>query len=329
MAFEMTQCLWQDSAHRIVVSPAPQTGFLEQLATTRFQTDGQTYRRVNTETQARRLGQAHFLSLVSGSDTVGTYALSETPLLVDGQPARGFYRAMLTLAPAARGQGLGKQLLRCAREWMQEVSADASGPVFSWGCVAARNTPARQLLRHAGHQEIGTLSPKLEYQQWIRRVRYALSESVDERIETAWRHSQQSSQWHLADLPNSGWLTLAHDNQWIACQHHLTELDLTPVPGLLGWIDRHLMPWFPPGRRRFDPEHFRYVSVSSVIGSDGHESLWPVLRNALMDRYETHYVNRTRSLPDKTGLVVSVARIDAPGTKIESGGRLALWPPDL
>ncbi|MEL6216695.1 MAG: GNAT family N-acetyltransferase, partial [Pseudomonadota bacterium] len=156
----MTTCLWQDAKHRIIVSSSPDAAFLEQLTTTRFQTEGQTYRRVNTKAQAGRLGQAHFFSLVSGSDTVGTYALSETPLLVDGQAATGFYRAMLTLAPAARGQGLGKQLLRCAREWMQEVSADASGLVISWGCVAARNTPARQLLRHAGHQEIGTLSPK-------------------------------------------------------------------------------------------------------------------------------------------------------------------------
>ncbi|MEL7311789.1 MAG: GNAT family N-acetyltransferase [Pseudomonadota bacterium] len=331
----MSDVLWQDGSQTIRLHREPTDGILQLVGATRFISGSRHYRRVNVRAQLAQLKNAVFLSAEHASETVGAYAIDETALS-DGQaPYIGFYRAMLCVDPHYRGRGIGQRLIDSATQWMRERCAQVDRPGLSWGCIAGGNRAARQLLAGTGHTEIGTLSAGLEYQQWT-NPSAALTDldTPNAELTQAWHDVTKAASWRPADLPQGAWVTLADGEDWIACRYHETVLDVTPLTGAFGWIDRHLMSRFPPGRRRFDPAQFHYVSVTHRLHSARGLRLWKPLRNALMHRHQTHFVNviePTRShVPRRANpdLVVSARRLDDDSAPLASGQAM-LWPPDM
>lgn len=330
MAQDVTQVVWSDKDYRIEVSANASADFLRCITETRFVSGQREYRRTDVSSQLKRFQNAQFFTLQHDDHVVGTYLIDEQRLLWAGSSVRGFYRGLLSIDPAHRGTGLGASLVRESLDHVRQQLPQDGMPAWVWSSIAATNVAARQLNRRLGHQEIGSLQTKLEYQQFLRHKKQPLLiDTLDESIDAAWQRTFGDAQVRSGATPTDGWLGIRRGRDILACRQHVTTLDLTPLPGLFGWVDRYLMPMFPPGRRRFDPTRFRYVTVTDLVTEHDGVSLWRSLRNALMTRHDTHFVNRVSAAENLTGdLIISAGPLSNVGTSVD-GGQIALWPPDL
>ena len=331
----MTDVLWQDGSQSICLQRNPTEGFVNLVRGTAFVSGRRPYRRLNLREQLDRLEQPVFLTAEHKGKTVGTYVLNEHSMRVGQTPHCGFYRGMLCVDPEYRGAGVSQRLVQSAKHWMRARSATAGKPGLSWGCIAADNTAARRLLKRSGHTEIGALSTRLEYQQWLTADKFAVAlDQPTPELAARWQEIADKAHWRLESPPSGCWMLVKDGREWIACCHHVTVLDLTPLSGMLGWIDRHLMSRFAPGRRRFDPSRFGYVSVTQRLASSNGQRLWKTLRNALMVRHETHFVNVVapvsahRNNARTSDIVVSAARLED-NPRSMPDGQIMLWPPDM
>lgn len=330
MAQNVTQVVWCDADYRIEVSDNASAGFLKRITETRFVSGQREYRRTDVGSQLRRFKNAKFFTLQHDKQVVGTYLTDEHRLLWAGSSVRGFYRGLLSIDPAHRGTGLGARLVRESLNHVRQQLPQDGMPAWAWSSIAATNVAARQLNRRLGHLEIGSLQTSLEYQQFLRHKKQPLLfDTLDESIDAAWQRAFGDAQVRAETTPTEGWLGIRHGRDMLACRQQVTTLDLTPLPGLFGWVDRYLMPMFPPGRRRFDPTLFRYVTVTDLVTEGDGRSLWGSLRNALMTRHNTHFINRVSAAANLTGdLIISAGPLSNAATSVDSG-QIALWPPDL
>ena len=274
-----------------------------------------------------RFADPHCFELREDNQVIGTYLLNRESLIVNGQPRTGWYRSMLTSATHARGTGVGRQIVAAAHQWLARP-ADDPLPPLTYGCIATSNAPARRLLQDAGAIELAGVATALEYQQWHRRTpeHLTVTEGFTQTLARAWTARFDDAAIAPADPAAGQWVSISDPaGRFLACRHHVSVLDLTPLGGFVGLIGERLMSRVAALRRRFDPGRFRYVSVTSRLASPGGDALWPALRNLLMRRYGTHYVNVLSPATGDADLVVSVTGL-APGT---GPGEVAIAPPDL
>lgn len=339
-----TQTLWFDGAGLTLdATTRPDDEFAAHIARVRF---GGSYKRRNVDDQLARFYRPRYLSLRDKGRLVAALVLDEHTLAWHGERVPGYYRGLLSVAPELSGQGFGRILAQQALAWIDRRAAKHGGPVLSYGCIDAGNETAWGLLDTLGASPIGTLTTQVKYRQ--RRGRPILDLSVTDALTdaaaAAWREQHEHAMLRHASMLRDNWITVEDPAGGIAaCRHRLTSLDLTPLGGLTGFVTERLMPLFPPGRRRFNPGRFNYVSVSDVVASRDSAHLWRRLVPHLMALHDTHFVAVTADTASPAVQRLAAAGVlsgsgkeirvvgkwhggDAPG---DTSGHIAVAAPDL
>ena len=293
----MREVIWQDaSGLEIVVSDTPGPRFVAHLASVPFGTTGSAFWRLNIDEQLQRFERPTFLSLRDEERVIGSYVLDEQRLMLADEPVTGIYRGLLTIDPERRHAGLGRELARQGLRWMQAHVAAPGRASLSYGIVDEANARSMALLEALGMQRIGSLATAIRYRQ--RRGRFIEDADVTSRLtdtaRDAWYAQYSGAALRSEDPAHGDWITVsdAHGNI-AACRHHVTELRLAPMTGAAGFVVEKMLPLFPPGRRRFNPRRFRFVSISDPVVPPGSEPLWHKLVAHLMALHDTHFVTFT------------------------------------
>ena len=269
--------------------PADLAPLLESVT---FGTAGLRYRRLDVEAQLRRLHDPVCIAARRGEALVGAYLLDRRELLVAGERTSGVYRGSLCVAPTALGQGVGRALAACGRDWTVASSHERGAPILSWGCVDVDNHRSLALLASEGAVADGALAMFMCYRQWPRErlaleplapgrdAREAPLLAATER-DCGARDVTPSRLPGLAASDAEGLRISAR----VAASGYRVE---TLGRGLDALVAIAVRP-FPPARRRFDPRAFRYVRLADVGLREGCERDWPAFVSTLLARHGAHF----------------------------------------
>ena len=297
-----------------------------------FGTAGLRYRRTDAAAQLDRLHDPVFVAARDGAALLGGYALDRRALLVGARPVAGVYRGALCVAPGAQGRGVGRALAARGRAWIDELARTAGAPVLSWGCIDEGNHRSLAVLRREGAEPIAGLAMFMLYRQAPRervaletlppgrdpRERVALAAALDD---CAVRDVTPSALPGLALVDGHGIRVGAR----VAPSGYRIE---TMGRALDALVRVGVTP-FPPARRRFDPDAFRYVRLADVTLREGCERDWKPFVSAVLARHGAHF---GMAFVDPTSrLHARLRRIGPLGPLVHSGDAalrvMARWSP--
>ena len=280
------------SAIRCTVEPRMPSGVPALVESVVFGTSGLRYRRLDVAAQLGRLHDPVFVCAYRADALVGVYALDRRALSVDGRAVIGVYRGTLCVASDAQGSGVGAALAARGREWIDALADGSGEAVLSWGCIDADNTRSLTLLEREGASDTGALAMLMSYRQW-RRERVALEALAPGRdprevavlaatlADCALRDVTPSALPGLALLDGAGLR--------VSARVALSGYRIETMGRALDAAVRVFVTPFPPARRRFDVNAFRYVRFSDVAVRDGCERDWPRFVATVLARYGVHF----------------------------------------
>lgn len=264
------------------------------------------YRRADVAGQLQRFARPVTVRALQGGALVGCCVLDRRELQVAGAPALGVYRALLCVADAQRGQGIGRRIAQAAMTWADAQACEADRPVVSYGLIDADNAASLHVLRSVGASDVGGIAACLRYRQWPRRRRELqidASASCDIDDDCAWRDA----------TPNGGAQRWVDPASGIAADAVVSQLQFDTLGRFNDALVRTLVTPFPFAHRRFDPRAFRYVSLTRVQVPAHARSQWPVFLDSLLAMHGTHYallpIDPQRPVAERLGLAKARASL--------------------
>ena len=274
-----------------------------------FGTDGLKYQRRDVSEQIGRFNSPVWFHAMYGAELAGVYLLDRRDLLLDDQPLSGYYRGVLAVGTRWQGQGIGRQLVQSAMQWMasqaegahvQNVHAQdahshahAKGnAVVSYGCIDQSNTRSLELLRSSGAIAGPALSMYMMYRQWPRET--CQLEPIGEKHADNLAQLTNSvyGKCRLRDISPSrlpGFVLEDDDGIAVSARVSLTHFRIASMGAAATWSTRLFVRPFAPARKRFDPDAFRYVSFSDVLIRPGSENQWPRFVSTVLAKYGCHF----------------------------------------
>ncbi|MEM7611324.1 MAG: GNAT family protein [Pseudomonadota bacterium] len=287
---------WAQGALSLTHARQPEDDFVERVASTWFRANGPSYRRVNVREQLARFEQPLFICLRDAGKVIGTYLIDRQQLQCGDTRIHGIYRGLLGISRDALGRGLGQIVVRETNALIASLTRDSSKPALSYGCIDAGNTSAQRILKAQGMREIGRLTTRLVYRQRKPRPASHVVYKLTAPALARWHEQLPEDALRVADPSFGNWVSLdAGSGRLAACRYQLTELCLETLTGVSGFVVEKLMPWFPPGQRRFNPRRFRYISISDPIATPGSDAVANRLVAHLMHSHNTHFAAITSS----------------------------------
>ncbi|MBX2880853.1 MAG: GNAT family N-acetyltransferase [Granulosicoccus sp.] len=259
--------------------------FLESIT---FGTDGLRYQRLDVARQMQRLNHPVFFSAWSGTDLVGSYILDRRNLMVHHQPMQGYYRGALAVHPSWQGKAIATKLTGKAMRWQEEQSASS----LSYGCIDKENLRSLKVLSKHGAEFVAHLNMLMLYRQWPRKQLELVP--LDDQLKN--NEDQLSAQTHkdcsVRDITvhaNPGYALTDHEGIAISARVALTAFRIMSMSRFAIWSTRLFVTPWPPARRRFNPNHFSYLSLSNVLIRKGCESKWPAFVSTIMASHNVHF----------------------------------------
>ncbi|MEM7763010.1 MAG: GNAT family N-acetyltransferase [Pseudomonadota bacterium] len=298
---EATETIWRDGAVRLELSPFVSDEWLDYVTAVWFGDAARRYQRRNVREQVARFENPRFLSLRYAGKLIGTYLIDLQSLSCDGQPVTGFYRGLLAVDATFRSQHLGSAITDAALEWIRQQTT--SGATLTYGCIDEHNKRSITLLTERGMQSLAVLRQRLFYRQFKRqplataRVTEGLTDNALADLTASSEHTVTPASWRYGN-----WITVDDNStRRIAARFAVNELALAPMTGITGFVINRLMPLFPPGRRRFNPHAFRYISISDPVNGAGPKASWDALIEHLMVIHDCHFVCLISDAEDPSG----------------------------
>lgn len=267
-------------------------GTVELLQAVSFGTHGLRYRRRDVARQLAHFHRPVFFSVRSAHQLSGIYIIDLRHLLIRNQPAKGFYRGALAVRPEQQGQGLGQALTDAALQWIEDIAAQDTTPVVSYGCIDKLNTRSLSLLYKQGAQPVADISLFMMYRQWPAN-KLPLTRLGDEDMphhDALWRSTMGDCQ--VLDVTPRQTRPLA----WVDERGIRIAATVTPsaycieaLPAVPRWLTRLFVTPWAVARKRFDPEHFRFVVFSHVAIEPGAERYWPDFVSSVLAREAVHF----------------------------------------
>jgi len=270
------------------VAASPGAAFKNCLGDSVFGSAGIRYRRLDVDRQLGRFPCPVFVELLSNGQLAGAYLFSIQPLVVNGQPALGVYRGMLTVKEEYKGRGLGRWMVEHSIDWIERATADAGVPVLSWGCIDASNERSLRLLQSLGARRLGSLVSMLVYRQWPAE-RIAIEEAEQGSLEDDMRQS-------LSDCvvtkrgctPGAHYRVSGDEALPSAATVNEVRLEMQAMGSHWDAMYRLLLKHAAPARRRFDPDNFRYLRLADLVVDRANVRCWPAFVSTLLARHDLH-----------------------------------------
>lgn len=272
--------------------PEPDAAYVELLDKTVFGNRGLTFRRTNwPDVVARwqRLGAA-FLVARDGERTVGTYALVPHQVKLAGQDVRTWYRAALSVAPDARGKGVGAQLAAAVK---RQFVDEADGPVVCYGVVERDNEPSQRVQIGVGYAPmaactalpVGTLRPATC--DGFGSITAAEVPSLAALLEERWAGHVLGDDF-AGSLYLEDTRVLREGGRIVASlTGRLTSVDITAMPGLRGGLLRASSPFLRHLSPLFATRPNRHLALANLWW-DSPEALTRLVGAALHERGVAH-----------------------------------------
>ena len=260
-----------------------------------FGSDGLRYRRLDVKSQLERFNCPLWFHAMSDGKLTGVYVLDKRDLLLHGKQITGYYRGVLAVGTQWQGQGVGRQLVQSAMQWMAAQARDSQAQdnaIISYGCIDQSNTRSLQLLRSSGATISSALSMYMMYRQWPRKA--CELETMDEAHsgDLAVLADRVYEKCAVRDITASrlpGFLLKDEHGVAVSARVSLAGFRIVSMSRLATWCTRLFVHPFAPARKRFDPDAFRYVSFNNVLIRPGSESLWPRFVSTVLADHDCHF----------------------------------------
>jgi GNAT superfamily N-acetyltransferase len=259
------------------------------IENTEFGSDGLAYKRLNVQAQLNRFNDPTYFHASLDGELVGCYVLDRRDLIIKGKQIKGYYRGVLAVTRHMQGRGIGKQLTESAGRWLQEQAGDS--PLLSFGCIDQSNKRSLHVLKSAGAMPGPSLSMYMMYRQWPALRCELVTEDAANARHCAELADEVYADCQIRDVSKSRLpLLLLRDKRGIAVSARIAEtaFHITNMAALGRWSTRLFVTPFAAARKRFNPEHFRYVSFSDVYIRVGCESLWHDFVSSVLARHNCH-----------------------------------------
>ena len=274
----------------IEIDSQPMPGVVALVEATTFGSDGLRYQRLNVQAQLDRFNAPVYFHALLDDELCGIYVLDKRSLLIDGQTVTAYYRGVLAVAMPLQGQGIGKRLTQSASQWL---SAQAqTSPLVSYGCIDQSNTRSLQVLSATGAESGAALSMYMMYRQWPRKRcdLQPLSAVHDEQLQEF--KNKLYADCRVRDVSTSklpGFLINDDAGIAISARVTTTSFKIMQMSPFARWSTRLFVRPFPPARKRFNPDCFRYVSFNDVCIRPGCESCWSDFVSSVLAKHECHF----------------------------------------
>lgn len=267
-------------------------GLPELLENAVFGSDGLRYQRLRVKDQINRLNRPFFFSAWLQGELIGGYVLDKRRLRIGHDIVPGYYRGALVVKRENQGLGVGSELTRLAAQWQQNQSVGAGKPFVSYGCIDASNKRSLAVLEKHNTKIVGRLSMYMMYRQWP-RVRCELVDIDKGRQEEVSALGQQVySDCVVRDITpvnQSRVALLDADGVAISACVAETAFRIDTMGVAVDWATRLLVKPWPPARKRFDTNRFRYLSLTEVLIRPGCEAQWSAFVSSTLARYNLHF----------------------------------------
>ena len=279
-----------DTGIDIEVHSEPHADMIDAVQRLGFGSEGLRYQRLNVHAQLQRFASPVFFHATSQKQLIGSYVLDKRELLVNQQAVTAYYRGLLSVEERWQGHGIGRQLAKAARHWMEETAP--AKPVLSYGCIDQSNTRSLKLLQAEGAFIAGSLSMYMMYHQWpAQRCDLVELHSIDPQqlrvmTEAIYGHYGIRDISHCAQ---PGYALVDADGIVASARISDTSFRITQMGKLAKWTTRCLVTPFAVARKRFDPDCFRYIGFSEVLIRPGCEASWPRFVSTVLAQRQCHF----------------------------------------
>ncbi|MEN7341663.1 MAG: hypothetical protein AAAFM81_01925 [Pseudomonadota bacterium] len=290
---DANEVIWRDGALKLSLSPFVSDQWLDYVSGVWFGPRKRRYQRRNIREQVARFENPRFLSLTYSGKLVGSYLLDLQSLALDDTPWCGVYRGLLSVDETFRDRKLGAAIVDATLTWLHAFADEHPHPVMTYGCIDAANERSLALLASRGMNVLGELSTQLKYRQFKKRrlPPIQLSDNLSTKARQQLVAGFTTPLLTESDPGFGTWLTYDDGKHPpVAARIACNVLNLAPMKGVAGFVTETLMPWFPPGLKRFNPRHFRYVSVSDAVFANDSPQLWDAFVEHLMVEHDCHFV---------------------------------------
>ena len=279
-------------ANELVVkrTSQPLTGLVPLIEHTVFGSDGLRYKRLNVDAQLQRFNDPTYFQALLYGELVGSYVLDRRSLLIRNEAVTGYYRGVLAVATQMQGRGIGKRLTETAGRWLQETAGDT--PLLSYGCIDQSNKRSLHVLKSTGALPGPSLSMYMMYRQWPRARCELVTEDVVSVQACTALADEVYADCQIRDISDSNLpLLVLEDANGVAIAARIADnaFQITAMGTMARWGTRFLVSPFAPARKRFDPDQFRYLSLSNVLIRPGCESLLSDFVSTILARYHCHF----------------------------------------
>ena len=260
-----------------------------------FGSDGLRYRRLDVRSQLERFNSPVWFHAMSNERIAGVYVLDRRDLLLHGKQVTGYYRGVLAVGSHWQGQGVGRQLVQSAKQWMASQVQDSQmqdKSIISYGCIDQSNTRSLQLLRSSGAATGPALSMYMMYRQWPRKTCELETMSDTHSHDLALLADRVYGKCVLRDVTPSrlpGFVLKDEHGVAVSARVCMAGFRIVSMSKAATWCTHLFVHPFAPARKRFDPDAFHYVSFSNVLIRSGSESLWPRFVSAVLARHAVHF----------------------------------------
>jgi len=258
-------------ANELVVkrTSQPLTGLVPLIEHTVFGSDGLRYKRLNVDAQLQRFNDPTYFQALLDGELVGSYVLEATQM---------------------QGRGIGNRLTETAGRWLQETAGDT--PLLSYGCIDQSNKRSLHVLKSTGALPGPSLSMYMMYRQWPKtRCELLTEDTVSVQACTALA-DEVYADCQIRDISDSSLpMLVLEDANGVAIAARIADnaFQITAMGTMARWGTRFLVSPFAPARKRFDPDQFRYLSLSNVLIRPGCESLLSDFVSTILARYHCHF----------------------------------------
>lgn len=257
-----------------------------------FGSDGLRYRRLNVADQLARFSNPTFFSAYFNEKLVGVYVIDSRELMLDNEPAKGFYRGVLAVSADYQGQGVGNQLADAAMDWLDKQAQSTGQITVSYGCIDISNSRSLALLAKQGTVPVGNITMFMMYRQWPRE-QCDLAQ-VDDTLMLHYQAllEQRQKEFAWQDITQACAPLFAvsdSDGIRVAACVSSSAFQILGMSPTLAWVTKMLVKPWKPARKRFDPDNFTFAVFSQIVVREGCERDWPAFVSTVLARHGVHF----------------------------------------
>lgn len=261
--------------------------FLESIA---WGNEGAVYQRHDLSDRLFHLPDPYVIVLRDAEGIAGTALFNKRTGTTQGWEIPFYYVCFFAASPRIRGKGYIKSY---GKTFMTKIREDQQESAVYMGVIERGNHSSFKVAQQAEYEVVSTLKTvgfSRFFPKQDPRFRKALPseyEIIKARLKSTYDTYALVHFTHLFHRGN--YFVLEEDGQIIAgLQVHPARWDIKEMPGVMGKIQLHLLPYIPLIRRLYNPRDFRFLSFEGIFFPTACTDLLHRLMESCLHHFQCH-----------------------------------------